>query len=219
MEVAPGVHEIELLRVRAHLIVEEHLTLIDTGPPGSGAAIRRAITGLGRRPDELARIVMTHGHPDHAGGARELAAPGVEIRLHPADVRAIRIRLRDLPRGPSLSRFFAALTPPLDDALPLADGEVLPALGGLEVVAVPGHTAGSVCLYSSRDRILFVGDALEARRGRVSYAHRRYSDDPGAARRAVKRLASLRVETMIFSHYPPVREGAARILAELARDA
>jgi glyoxylase-like metal-dependent hydrolase (beta-lactamase superfamily II) len=74
-----------------------------------------------------------------------------------------------------------------------------------------------VCFFGARDRILFVGDTLQRRFGRVSFASVLYSDDIAMARRAVQRLASLDVETVVFSHYPPLTEGASETLASLAR--
>jgi glyoxylase-like metal-dependent hydrolase (beta-lactamase superfamily II) len=64
--------------------------------------------------------------------------------------------------------------------------------------------------------LLFVGDALQARRGRVGFASRLYSDDYAGARASVKRMAELDVETIVFSHYPPWREDANGMLRELA---
>ena len=101
--------------------------------------------------------------------------------------------------------------------IPIEDGDVLPMLGGLRVVHTPGHTPGSVCFYGARDRVVFVGDTLQRRFGRVSFASSLYSDDIALARRAVQRLASLDVETVVFSHYPPLTEGASETLASLAR--
>jgi glyoxylase-like metal-dependent hydrolase (beta-lactamase superfamily II) len=89
-------------------------------------------------------------------------------------------------------------------------------LGGLRVVHTPGHTPGSVCFYGARDRILFVGDALQRRFGRVSFASRLYSDDYGAACRSVKRLTELDVETIVFSHFAALTQGATETLARLA---
>jgi glyoxylase-like metal-dependent hydrolase (beta-lactamase superfamily II) len=83
----------------------------------------------------------------------------------------------------------------------------------------PGHTPGSVCLYAPRDRILFTGDVLQRRRGRVVFASPIYSDDHGAARASVRRLADLDVATIVFSHYAPLTEGANETLATLARQA
>jgi hypothetical protein len=50
----------------------------------------------------------------------------------------------------------------------------------------------------------------------VTHASTLYSDDIVAARRAVRRLAELDVRTIVFSHYPPLTEGASETLAALA---
>jgi glyoxylase-like metal-dependent hydrolase (beta-lactamase superfamily II) len=219
MLVTPDVHAISLTRVKAHLIIEPRLSLVDAGYRGSRGRIARAITRQGRSIDELARVICTHGHPDHAGGARELAGPGVEIRLHPADAEGLKVGWRAALRRPSRGRIFAAMTPEPPNIVPMVEGEILPVLGGLEVIHTPGHTPGSVCLYGARDRVLFVGDVLQRRLGRVSYASGLYSDDYAAARRAVERLAALDVEIVVFSHYPPLTVNASATLAELARRA
>ena len=65
--------EIRLTRVKAHLVMEPELSLIDCGYAGSANRIVRAIAAQGRVPGDLRRVIVTHGHPDHAGSARELA--------------------------------------------------------------------------------------------------------------------------------------------------
>jgi glyoxylase-like metal-dependent hydrolase (beta-lactamase superfamily II) len=208
--------EIQLTRVKAHLVLEPNLSLIDCGYAGQGARIGRAIASHGRHPASLRHVVITHGHPDHAGSARELAAKGAAILMHPADAARLALTWRDVARTPSRGGVFAAMTPEPPTFEPIEDGQVLPLLGGLRVIHTPGHTPGSVCLYGERDRVLFVGDTLQRRFGRMSFASKLYSDDHAGARRSVKRLAQLDVRTIVFSHFAAVEEGAAEILAELA---
>jgi glyoxylase-like metal-dependent hydrolase (beta-lactamase superfamily II) len=198
-------------------VLEPELSLIDCGYSGSARRIARAIREAGRSMDELARVICTHGHPDHAGGARELALAGVAVLIHPADAARLSTTWRDALRHPSRGGIFAAMTPEPPATVPIEDGDVLPILGGLEVVHTPGHTPGSVCLYGRRDRILFVGDTLQRRFGTVTFASTLYSDDIGTARRSVQRLALLDVDTVVFSHFPPLTEGASETLAALAR--
>ena len=212
----PEIATIQLTRVRAHLVIEPELTLIDCGYAGSMGRIQRAIEALGRSVAELARVICTHGHPDHAGSARELVEAGVPVLMHAADARGLETGWSDVVRHPSRGRVFAAMTPPPPTTTPIADGDVLPLLGGLEVVHTPGHTPGSVCLYGSRDRVLFVGDTLQARGGHVTFASRLYSDDIATARRQVQRLARLDVDTIIFSHYPALEGNAGAVLEGLA---
>jgi glyoxylase-like metal-dependent hydrolase (beta-lactamase superfamily II) len=208
--------EVRLTGVKADLVLESPPSLIDCGYAGSASRIERAMRVHDARLADLARVVITHGHPDHAGSARELAALGIPILMHPADAANLRLTWRHLIGRPSRGTVFAAMTPEPGAVEPIEDGQLLPMLGGLRVIHTPGHTPGSVCLYGARDRVLFVGDTLQRRFGRVSFASGLYSDDHATARRSVKRLAELDVDTIVFSHFAPLEGRAAEVLATLA---
>ncbi len=215
--IAPNVHEIQLLRVKVHAVLEgDGVTLIDTGYAGSMPRLTTALAELDRTVADVRRVICTHGHPDHAGGARALSDLGVEILIHPDDAANLDVTFATALRQPSRGRFFAAMTPPLETFTPIVDGDVLPVLGGLEVIHTPGHTPGSVCLYARQRGVLFVGDALQRRFGRVSAASGLYSDDVAAARASLQRLADLDVKTVVFSHYPPLVDEPMATLARLA---
>lgn len=217
MEIAPGVHAVRLLSVYAFLISEPRMTLIDTGLIGSGRAVQRYVTRIGRSMDDLGQIICTHAHPDHIGAVREIAGDReVEVLMHPADLAGLSVRLRDAVANRNRGQLIAYFTRHPGEATPIEDGQLLPMLGGLEVVHTPGHTPGSVCLYARQHKLLFTGDLLQVIRGKVTFASTVFSDDIGLARASVARMAELDVETIAFSHYPPCREGANEVLRDLA---
>jgi len=217
MEIVPGLHSLRLLGSKAFLVVEDEITLVDAGLQGSGPLLRRYVEGIGRSVKDIARIVCTHGHPDHIGGVREIAAmTGAEVLMHAADGERLRIGMREALRELRPSAIVAALTRGPEDAKPLEDGAVIPALGGLEVVHTPGHTPGSVCLYAPAHRLLIVGDVLQVIRGRVSLPSHVFTEDMALARRSIARLAELEVDTICFAHYPTWRQGGREALRALA---
>jgi glyoxylase-like metal-dependent hydrolase (beta-lactamase superfamily II) len=217
LEIVPRVHALRVIGAKAHLIVEDEITLIDAGHRGSGRLVQRYLERIGRSQRDITRIVCTHGHPDHIGGVAEIAAAtGAAIHIHPSDAARLRIGLRDVLANPVPGQVIAFLTRPLTDPKPLLDGDVLPALGGLQVVHTPGHTPGSVCFYAPALRLLFTGDVLQLRQGRLVGPHHVFSDDLAEARRSVARLAELDADTILFAHYPPLRGGAREALRDLA---
>lgn len=218
MEVVPGIHAIRMIGSNSFLIADDELTLIDAGHVGSIRLLRGQLARIGRDIHEITRIICTHGHPDHIGGAHEIAhATGAPVHMHPADVERLRIRFRDVFSGrPTPGPIIAYLTPLPRHVIPVDDGAMLPALGGLRVVHTPGHTPGSICLYQAERRLVIVGDVLQRRRGELAGPSYLFSDDMGLARRSIARIAELDIDTILFAHFPALHEGAQDALRRLA---
>lgn len=199
------------------------LTLIDAGMPWSPWPIERRIRTIGRRPEEIERIICTHGHPDHVGGIPRLlrGRTDASVLMHPADISGLSVGLRHALRRTDdgvarRSRLLDYFTRKPASLEPIHDGDVIRVLGGLRVVHTPGHTPGSICLYAETHRILFTGDVLQVIRGRLTYASAFFSHDIAQARATLSRLAELDVETIALAHYPPWRENANDALRALA---
>jgi glyoxylase-like metal-dependent hydrolase (beta-lactamase superfamily II) len=141
---------------------EDGAILVDSGLPGSGAALVRY---LSERPAlKLRYIVLTHADPDHIGGTaavKRATAAIVAIGREDAPALAGEKPSKAL-KGP-LGLLFRVLfgvamrVQHLKADLILEDGDTI---GGFEVIAVPGHTDGSLALWRPRDRVLISGDAL-----------------------------------------------------------
>src|SRR5262245_17651154 len=156
-EIAHGVYRLALPVSNAYLWDwGDGLTLIDTGIPGSADAILGAIGSLSRRPEDVHEIVLTHFHADHTGSVADLAQlTRASVLAHQADAPIIRGEPPPIPpqltalERPLAEALFGdasslpgAQPPPVAIDRELAGGETTQ--GGGRIVAVPGHTPGSI---------------------------------------------------------------------------
>ena len=224
MEIAAGVHLIDGLRgSNVYLIADRRLILVDTAMPGNGEAVLGFIRRLGRAPDELEYIVITHGHIDHAGGAAELRRlTGARVVAHPEEGTRLSdgtlvlrgdINRQARPLLRALSRF--GRFPPCPIDLPAADGDELASAGGIRILHTPGHTTGSISLLMHRQRVLFVGDAIVSNRDRLSRPLP-FGADQEQSERSLRRLAQSRFDVCCFGHGAPVTAAADEVVRALA---
>lgn len=223
MEIVPQVYQLPIRMINVFLLVEDKITLVDTGYWGSTPRIVNLVQRLGRTAADIDLIVVTHHHYDHTGSLAELKAlTGAKVAAHEDDALFIRgehfAPSQPSPKGliPRLGAMIRSIGHPkaTEVDIPLVDGQELAPLGGIRVIHTPGHTLGSICLHSPQRRLLIVGDALNHRR-RLSLPPRLYSVDMAQARQSVRRLAELDFDTLCFGHGQAIIEGAATKVQDL----
>ena len=137
---------------------DRRATVIDPG--GDVPHILAEIERLGLIAE---KIVLTHGHIDHAGGAMALqealqAPGGAAVPIIGPDQRDAFL-LQDLAEQGRKYRFADAR-----DCTPsefLSEGGTIQIAGlDFEILHCPGHTPGSIVLFSPAARFAFVGDVL-----------------------------------------------------------
>ena len=189
------------------------LTLVDAGLRRAHRAVLAALATLGKAPGDVRRILLTHGHSDHAGGLRgAVDATGARVLSH--DREAVYLREGRTPprdRGTATGRLldrlpgggFAAVD--VDETF--ADGAVLPVAGGLQVVHTPGHSPGHCSFLHPGTGVLITGDALFNVR-RLRYSVKAFCTDVPLSRETTARLGDLDFDVAAFTHGPHVSTGA-----------
>jgi len=212
LEVVPNVYQLTIRGVNIILIVGEELTLIDTGFRGSSTPIAEFIHKLGRSVEEISLIIITHRHFDHAGGLADLRGlTRAKVAAHKADIGGIEKylpypavvkKIMRIPPFSVLHSIYSLRAGEVD--IRLEGGEVMGPLGGLQVIPTPGHTPGSISLFSPRHRLLIVGDALNKGGRMLRLPPRLVSTDQAQAAASVRRLAELEFDIICFGHGRPL---------------
>lgn len=226
MELAPGLHRIGNDIVAAYLVEDESgLTLIDAGLAGQWKDLTAELTSMGRTPGDIRALILTHGDTDHIGFAERLRREfGVPVYCHAADAARARGEFKSKPTvgkvklGPLLKFLGYAIakrgmsTTYLTSVTSVADGQVLDAPGAPQIMALPGHSPGSIAVHVPLVDAVFVGDGLTTRHvltGKVGPQPAPFTDDPAQAIESLERLRKTGAKWVLPGHGAPWSEGVA----------
>ena len=180
---------------------------------------------------ELAYIIPTHIHMDHAGGMGELARrfPRARVLLHPRGARHAvdPSRLIEATRmvfGPDFeSRYGAILPVPEEQVYVPRDGEVILVDGReLEIIYAPGHAQHHIAIFDRSVRGLFCGEALgiPVHRARPlalpSVATPNFDEELYLS--TIERLRGLEPRLLFYSHGPAVAREPETLIASVAEN-
>jgi len=217
----------------AYLIRGSRPVLVETGTARSAEVVRNALSHLGIGPDDLATIVVTHIHLDHAGGVGDLAAtyPRAEIAVHTRGARHLvdpgrLLRSARMVFGDTMDTLFGDLLPTeaqrvraVDegDVIDLGDGR------GLDVMYAPGHASHHVALIDSKSGDVYTGDAAGVYVPETADVRPATPPPDFDLDLTLTSLAAIRArgaQRLLFSHFGPVTDVALtldRSEAELHR--
>jgi len=194
-----------------YLIVDEDgLTVIDAGLPRSEKKILAYVTSLGKRAQDIKRIIITHADLDHIGGLAGLKS-STGARIYASRIEADAIARgkssREInPSGFSLRRVLFALMRPFMKAMPvqvdetLVEGDTLPVLGGLRVLETPGHTPGHISLFAPAVGLLFCGDSMVSDQNGLQGSRPGLTWDETRARESERKQAALGAHIVCSGH-------------------
>ena len=157
-------------------------------PADDAEAIKGWCLANGKRP---AAILLTHGHFDHIMAAdalrREFSVPIYAAEAEKPVLENAQYNLSAMWHRP--------VTLKADQYL--KDGQILSLAGfSIKVISTPGHTAGGLCYYLEKERVLFSGDTLFAGSyGRVDFPTSSMAE---MARSVRERLLTLPEDTIVY---------------------
>ena len=206
----------------AFLDADGQVALVDCGMSFAPPRIVAGLAAFGRHPKDVTRIVLTHAHADHAGGAAKIRArTGAPVAVHADDAGYARrgeIPPTDTSRttGRLLARFGVKRFSPLEVGQELRDGDELDVAGGLRVVHTPGHTPGHVSLLHPGSGVLVTGDCIFNVLG-IRWPPKSLCTNPRLTQATADRLADLEYRVAGFTHGPHIADRAReRVRAFLA---
>jgi glyoxylase-like metal-dependent hydrolase (beta-lactamase superfamily II) len=223
VELTSGIHLIPRVRganayvVRGEAGGDRTLTLIDAGIPGNATRIMEFLDSLDIPKANGCTIILTHPDIDHSGSVAELKKRlgNVKVAIHEADAPRLAGEepLKEV-RG-TIGLVFGVMSPlmrfvPVKADILLKDGE---RMNGLRVIHTPGHTRGSISLYSESLNAIFVGDALRTdRNGNLKPPSAMMTLNVHEARDSIKKIGSYEFELLLPGHGSPVlRDGSKKV--------
>jgi glyoxylase-like metal-dependent hydrolase (beta-lactamase superfamily II) len=232
MQIVPGLYSLGDTSggyVRGFLLDDgKELTLVDTLLDQAGTLVLNELKALGKKPQDVKRIILTHAHQSHLGGLKALKdATGARVYSHlwEADIIEGRKKIevpktttlipqRPLQIYPLQVAFVLRLRmpPPSHVDENLKDGDHV---GPLTVMHAPGHTPGSLAFYWPEKKALISGDIVSTW-PELALGWPQITLDNKQNRESVGKLCDqVQAEVLCVGHGEPVVSGAAAFMRDL----
>ncbi len=231
-ELADGIHCLDLWeegrpgRAGTYLLLDDEPTLVDVGSSRSLPHIVQGLADLGMTLEDIAHVVITHVHLDHAGGAGSVmeAAPQAVLHCHPRAVRHLvnPARLRagaEAVYGARIDALFGPIRPVAVKRVRSQEDGSTVSTGSrrLTFLDTPGHAKHHCCILESRGGGLFSGDTVGERfvprftgwdfvYGLPTTSPSDF--DPDVVERTLDRLQALKPRTVYHTHFGPTTPAA-----------
>lgn len=207
--------KIKLSFSNAYLVKDKKTILVDAGSPHEVDRILAAVQKAGVNPREIALLLHTHGHFDHAGSTAELQRRlGVPVAVHSKDAFMLREgRNGEIKPRNFEARIIKALVPKsfepskpdivIEEEMNLNDFGV-----DGRVIFTPGHTKGSLSVLCNNEAI--VGDVMmggwmggAAFGSRPNYHY--YIDNLEQVHGSIKKLIGFKPARLFVGHGGPLK--------------